>query len=172
MPRPPRRVRVTIRQPEVERLGARDRAIRERVLAVVGRSRREKVPIAQAARAAHVSQASVRRFAAPAVRADERGRLVAKTRDTLPRHMQVITSGGPVSGWTTSSGDARLLGRYAAAVGQFLRDGHPRHLRPFRNRTVTLNGTRYALTTDPSVLTDLGDAGLLDDFTPYVEGAA
>ena len=56
--------------------------------------------------------------------------------------------------------EASLIGRYNAAVGNFLRSNKPKYLEPFVGQSVTdITGASYALETEPRRLYRLSHAG-------------
>ena len=77
----------------------------------------------------------------------------------LPRKMPIF-SGGRQLAITVNSRAASLIGRYMAAVGQFLKTNDPKFLAEFTGRSVKdVGGKIHQFETDPNTLYRLSSAG-------------
>ena len=152
---------------DLQRMTARQRRRYTSALRVVRRMRRQGISLEEAARAEGTTGRSVKRYVGSAV-TRERG---AKTRwrvrrqDRLLRVARVpLQIGGrweiaPVA--IRDSRTASTLGRYWRAVQLALAgDGAP--LRQFRPRYIRIGGVGYPLPTDPDLIADLAEQGVLD----------
>lgn len=77
----------------------------------------------------------------------------------LPRKMPIFSAGRQLAITVRSSG-ASTIGRYMAAVGQFLQTNDPKILTEFTGRGVKdVRGKSFQFETDPNVLYRLSSAG-------------
>jgi hypothetical protein len=119
--------------------------------------RTEGLSLRRAARRAGTTPNNVRRHAGPALEFD-RGRYRAKRGDRLPAAMTVIGPQGPVEVIVTGSRNRSLVARHRAAINHFGVTGDPSRLRRFQGLTVA----GVELETDPDLIQEWGDLGLLD----------
>lgn len=117
---------------------------RRAALEAVSVMRRERIPLARAARRAGVSSAAVRFWAGGAV--DAQG--AARSSDRLLRRLLIITDGHAVSVEVRGSRQAALVSAHLQAVSRFLETGEVRHLSAFEGKKVA----GHLLETDPDVL--------------------
>jgi len=103
-------------------LGPRQRAKRETSLRVLGRSRRFNEPLSKAAREAHTSPSTVRRYLGRSGYRKVGSRWAHTQRDTLVRVMGSFEKGRRVRVAVSDSKTASLLGRYARDVRTFFTD--------------------------------------------------
>ncbi len=118
----------------------------------------ETKDIATAARAIRVSVEHFKRAAKRrnAIRRHERNWIVVRR---LQRKMPIFTGGKQLAVRVRST-SASLIGRYMAAVGQFLKTNNPKFLAEFKGRSVKdVSGKVYQFETDPNVLYRLSSAG-------------
>lgn len=103
---------------QLEALPERSKAARKGALAVIARSRRDDVTIAEAIRreraaGRHVSKESVRRYADEAIARDRRGRLIPTPFDRIYRRLPFLTPAGVIEVNVRSSRRATLVGSTA-----------------------------------------------------------
>ncbi len=114
-----------------------------------------------AARSAHVAPERLRNYATQTgVVRKERRRWVVKD-DRRSRELQIFSSGRALTIVVPGYAEAELVGRYMAAVGEFLRTNNASNLRPFVGEGVTdVNGVSYLLETRPNLLYRLQALGV------------
>lgn len=114
-----------------------------------------------AARSAHVAPERLRHYAqGTGVVKKERRRWVVKD-DHRPRQLLVFSGGQAYEIVVAGYAEAELVGRYMAAVGEFLRTNDAANLRPFVGEWVTdTNGRPYLLETHPNILYRLHASGV------------
>jgi hypothetical protein len=114
-----------------------------------------------AARSAHVAPERLRTYATQTgVVQKERRRWVVKD-DHRPRQIQIF-SGGQAHEITVSGyAESEFVGRYMAAVKEFLRTNDAANLQPFKGEWVTdINGKPYLLETNENALYRLHASGV------------
>lgn len=140
----------------------------------VNKTRRRKINDTRLERGLRVlSETKDIKTAARAIRVSpERFKLAAKRKATirkqkgfwivvrrLPRRLPIFTNGKQLA-ITVRSKSASLIGRYMAAVGQFLKTNDPKFLAEFRDRSVKdARGKTYEFETNPNALYQLSSAG-------------
>src|SRR3990172_9677348 len=127
------------------------RRTRQAVLEALSVMRRERIPLARAARRAGVSPTAVRFWAGDAV--DPKG--VAAPSDRLLRHLLIISHGQTTPVSVRGNRQAALASAHLQAVSKFLETGEVRHLAPFEGKKVA----RHLLETDPDVLESMALSG-------------
>jgi hypothetical protein len=117
-----------------------------------------------AARSLGVSPERLRHYLAQTgVMTKQRGRWVAAS-DLRLREVLVYSDGQALVITVAGYERAALIGRYMAAVGQFLRTNDPTYLEPFVGDGVEdIRGARYLFETRPNILYRLTSSGL----TPF-----
>nr|BAL53904.1 hypothetical conserved protein [uncultured prokaryote] len=148
---------------EAQALRPAAREARRRAFQVLAEARRTGEPIRKVAKDYRISLESVKRYVAPALTKDERGRWVARPSDRLYRQLTTITTEGVVKVDTRSSKTASLIARYNNAVRRFLSTNNPDHLKPFRGKTFQVAKRRFRFETDPDKLKKLEESGQLDE---------
>ncbi len=113
-----------------------------------------------AARSAHVAPERLRDYAGQTgVARKERGRWMV-TRDNRPREMPIYSGGKQLKITVAGYEQAALVGRYMAAVKEFLATNDRTNLDPFVGETVTdVNGRPYVFETRPNALYRLDASG-------------
>lgn len=140
----------------------RERETRQRTIAALSRMRREKLSLAQACRLEHIKPSTFLRYAGKAVRQDKPGgRYRAAASDRLKRDLLIPTALGQVSVSVSGSKVATEIAKYQNAVARYLRKGDASELRRFKGKTVRVGGRRVELITDPTTLSALAQAGVL-----------
>ncbi len=114
-----------------------------------------------AARSAHVAPERLRNYATQTgVVRKERSRWVVKG-DRRFRELQVFSGGRALKIVVPGYAEAELVGRYMAAVGEFLRTNNASNLRPFVGEQVAdMNSRTYLLETRPNLLYRLHALGV------------
>ncbi len=114
-----------------------------------------------AARSAHVAPERLRNYASQTgVVQKQRGRWVVKD-DRRSRELQVFSGGRALTIAVPGYAESELVGRYMAAVGEFLRTNNASNLRPFVEEGVTdVNGVFHLLETRPNLLYRLHALGV------------
>src|SRR5829696_884541 len=113
------------------------------------------------ARSAHVAPERLRNYAqGTGVVQKERRRWVVKD-DQRPRRVQIYSGGQALEITVASYERAALVGRYMAAVKQFLATNDRTNLNPFVGEMVTdVNGRVYIFETGPNTLYQLYASGV------------
>src|SRR5215207_11040234 len=114
-----------------------------------------------AARSAHVAPERLRNYAqGTGVVHKERRRWVVKD-DHRPRQVQVFSGGRAHEVTVAGYAEAELVGRYMAAVREFLRTNDASNLRPFVGEWVAdTSGRPYLFETRPNILYRLHASGI------------
>ena len=122
------------------------------------KSLRTEKSLTRAAKAAHVSPERFKREAAGKAIAKRKGRWVV--RFDLPRRMLLYSDGRAVVVTVGTFEEASLIGRYNAAVRNFLRSNNPKYLEPFVGQSVTdITGASHNFDTNKNSLYRLSHAG-------------
>ena len=137
--------------PVLASLPESSRRTRQAVLEAVSVMRRERIPLARAARRAGVSPTSVRFWAGDAV--DPKG--VAAPSDRLLRHLLIISHGQTTPVSVRGNRQAALASAHLQAVSKFLETGDVRHLAGFEGKKVA----GHLLETDSDVLESMALSG-------------
>jgi hypothetical protein len=131
------------------------RSKRETSLQVLGRSRRFGEPLSKAARDAHISPETVRRYLGRSGYRKEGGRWKATRSDSLLRRMAFYEDGRRRTVSVRGSKSASLLGKYNRDVRTFLEDParDPSVLAKWEGRSfVDASGQVHTFETDPARL--------------------
>jgi hypothetical protein len=140
----------------------REARARERALGALAQMRREHLSLAAASRLEHVKPTTVLRYARSAVRQDRPGARYRATKgDRFRRDLQIPTVHGPMPVPVYGSKNAEKVSKYLNAVGFYLRTGDEAKLRPFKGKTLKVDGKRVKLLTDPVALSKLAEADVL-----------
>jgi hypothetical protein len=141
-------------------LGSAQRSKRETALRVLGRSRRFNEPLSKAARDAHTSPETVRRYLGGSGYRKIGGRYRPTRSDSLVRVMSSYEDGRRVRVVARGSKEASKIGRYIRDVRTFLED-------PARDPSVLLkwesatfkdaNGRNHSFETDPATIRETVD---------------
>ena len=124
---------------------------------------RTEKSLTRAAKAAHISPERLKREAAGKAIVKREGQWIV--RFDLPRRMLLYSDSRAVVITVGTFEEASLIGRYNAAVRNFLRSNNPKYLEPFVGRSVTdITGASHNFETDPRRLYRLSHAGE-DDFS-------
>lgn len=115
--------------------------------------------LTESARSVHVAPERLRRYGLRARQIKRRGRKWIAGPDRRRRQM-LLFSDGEVLKVMVRPAAAREIGRYLAAVGQFLGSNDPEFLAPFRGRSITdTSGRGHPFETDPDTLYELDATG-------------
>jgi hypothetical protein len=115
--------------------------------------------LSAAARLAHTTPATVRKYAGTAVARTTEGRYAATAVDHIARPMRFLAPDGVIAIEVPDSRAATLIGEYWNAVNRYLRTGRADALRRFAGRDVRVGRRRHRFVTDPLTLDRLANAG-------------
>jgi hypothetical protein len=144
---------------------------RKRALSVLRRMRRTGVSLASAAREEHIDPRTVRSYFGDQLRQASPGRPYQPTKaDRARREMLAPTEFGMEPITIRGSRQASQLGKYLAAVREFLHSGNAEPVSRFEGKRIG----GHALITDPKTLRMLAQAGALqlEDIYAAPGGAA
>lgn len=113
----------------------------------------------RAAKLAHTSPATIKKYAGTAVRRQPRGVYTPRLSDHIDRPMRFLTPSGVTAITVRDSHSASLIGKYWNAVDRFLVTGQRDALNRFRGERVRVGKRTYPFVTDPLVLERLANAG-------------
>jgi hypothetical protein len=119
--------------------------------------RRLGLPASAAAKAENTTLASIKRYAATALRKDRQGHYRATPHDRIPRTLAFLTPSDEVPITVRDSRVATLIAEYKNAVRAALR-GDPSGLAKFEGKSVTADGVTYPFITDMKLLEQIGQA--------------
>jgi len=135
---------------------------RNRALLALGHMRRGHLSLAAASRLEHIKPATVLRHIGSAIRQDKSGGHYRATKgDRFRRDLQIPTAKGPVTIPIYGSKNAENISKYLNAVSHYLRTGDESKLRPFKGKSLKVEGKRIKLVTDPGTLSSLAEADAL-----------
>jgi len=127
------------------------RSKRETSLRVLGRSRRFNEPLSKAARDAHTSPETVRRYLGRSGYRKIGGRWKSTRSDSLVRRMALYEYGRRQTVTVRGSKTASLIGKYDRDVETFLKSRDPSVLKKWERRTfVDAYGNDHTFETDPA----------------------
>ena len=140
----------------------REARARERALGALAQMRREHLSLAAASRLEHIKPGTVLRYLGSAVRHDRPGERYRATKgDRFRRDLQIPTAQGLMTVPVYGSKNAENVSKYLNAIAHYLRTGDESKLRPFRGKTLKVDGKRTKLLTDPGTLSALAEADAL-----------
>lgn len=114
-----------------------------------------------AARSAHVDPTRLRNYATGSGVVEKRRSRWAMVRDNRPRQVQIYSRGQAQTITVRGYEPAALVGRYMAAVKEFLSTNDVSNLEPFIGEYVRdINGVPHLLETNPNVLYRLANSGV------------
>lgn len=129
-----------------------------RALRVLARMRRNGETLSAASREEGTDPRTVKKYVGSDLRRLRKdGKTVPTKSDRRRRKMLIPTERGVVPASIHGSEQASKLGRYMAAVGEFLRVGNTDGLDEFEGQSIA----GRPLITDPQTLVDLAEAGSL-----------
>ena len=146
MPRKRGRARKTTRRTRT------DPAARERALDALSRMRSDGLSLKRAARWAHTTPETVRKYVGQALVKTAGGRYAATPSDRLTRYIRFLTKDGIVGIRVRGSKAASRVARHWAAVKHYLLTGETEALAEFRGRSIRAGGVTYPFITDPKTL--------------------
>lgn len=143
-----------------------DEAMR-RVVHAVRLMRVDKLSLTKAARRAHTTSATARKYGGATIR-DVEGRYQVAPTDTLPRMIRFLTATGTIA-LPVSRPTASRIAQHANAVRRYLRTGDLGPLRAFKGRAVRVGKITFPFLTDPRTLDRLAHAGEVEFEDLYAE---
>jgi len=130
-------------------------------------SMRHGKSLAKAARSAHTSPATVKKYAETALRREPTRQYRAAKGDRLTRQLRFPTDTGLVAVPVSGAAAATRVGRYWNAVKRFIDEGVADGLAEFRGKTIRFGGKRLPFITNLDLLEQLAFAGELEFFELY-----
>ena len=149
------------------------RSKRETALRVLRRSRRFDEPLSKAAREAHTTPETVRRYLGRSGYREEGGRWKPTRSDSLLRRMAFYEDGRRRAATVRGSKTATLIGRYNRDVEAFLKNRDPAALKKWEGRGfIDADGKVHTFETDPARLQSAVDRAESETgaFDIYPEG--
>lgn len=146
-------------RPNPSDLSTQSREARRRALEALSLMREHGLHMTPAARRAGTTVRTMKRHLGPTLQKRPDRRYRAKAWDRMPRRMRFLTSKGRIELEVRDSRSAARLARYWTALDQALKKGEWWRLRPFRRKTVCVDGIEYPFITDQQILIRLGYAG-------------
>ncbi|MGB6484861.1 MAG: hypothetical protein WBE86_15350 [Candidatus Acidiferrales bacterium] len=144
-----------------------------RVTHVISKMRSDYVSLREASREFGLDSRVVARLGKSALRKRKNGQYAAKHTDKLLRILAVpapAEKGGKREIATRDSREASLLGKYWAAVQQYLQTGDTSNLKKLRRKyVIDASGKRVPLLLDLAELDRLGSAGELSFESIYAQ---
>lgn len=136
--------------------------IMDRVAHVISKMRSDGFSLRKASRETGIAPRTVVRRASSALKKNQSGRYIAKSRDRLIRTLKIPTPQGAQEIGVRGFRAASRLGRYWEAVHQYYATGDTSRLQSFRGKSITaVGGVKHPLLTDLDALNRLGSAGVL-----------
>ena len=120
--------------------------------------RTQDYSLTAAAREAHTTLETVKKYAGTAL-SKEGAQYEASEWDRIVRRMRFYTPRGKIALDVKDSRSASRIGRYMHAVDRYLKTGDTELLRPFRGKTVVVNGFANEFVTAPETLEQLANIG-------------
>jgi hypothetical protein len=130
--------------------------------------RTEGLSLTRAARKAHTTPETVRRYVGSALLRTRGGRWAATSFDRFTRRVWFLTPRGPVEVIVRNSRTASRIARHMAAVRTYLQGSGTAALQEFVGKSVRSGGVSYPFVTDLRVLDRLAHAGLIGIERLYV----
>ena len=153
MPRKPGRARAKARKPR------KDPAAEERAFEVLSLVRYDKLPLTHAARLAHTTPRTARKYLGRELQKTSSGRYVATPSDRLTRRMWLLTKSGNEEVSVRGSRKRREVALHRAAVNLYLRTGGDSRLAEFQGKGIRSGKLFFPFITDTAVLDRLAHAG-------------
>jgi hypothetical protein len=121
--------------------------------------RSEELSLKQAARLAHTTPGTVRKYVGRVITKKASGRYAAAPSDRLTRYVWLLTKDGKVEVAVRGSRQASRVARHMAAVDHYLRTGDADPLAEFEGQGVRSRNQLHPFLTDTHALDRLADAG-------------
>lgn len=135
------------------------------------RHMRRGLSLWRAAKIAHTSVRTIRKYAGSALRDVAGGGNRPRRSDQLVRELRFLTPTGQIAVRTRSAKVASDIGRYFNAVDKALRTGNERYLAGFKGRTVRHGRKRVPFVTDMGILSRLAHVGEVSFLDLYATSA-
>ena len=135
-----------------------DPIARERALDALSRMR-GGLSLTRAARDAHTTPATLRRYLPRALDRVRGGRVIAKVSDGYERTLYILTAQGKKAVTVRGSRIASRIAAYWVAVDHFLNTGKTDKLHAFRGQSLRAGKVAYPFITNANTLRRLGYAG-------------
>jgi hypothetical protein len=121
--------------------------------------RTKGLSLTRAAREAHTTPETVRKYVPQAINRSKSGRYAATVSDRLTRHVWLLTETGKVEVAVRGSRPASRVARYMAAVHRYLETGDRGPLDKFQGKAIHARNQKYFFLTDSEALDRLANAG-------------
>jgi hypothetical protein len=148
-----------------------DPVARERMFEAVQLMRSKGYSLTRAAREAHTTAETIRKYGGSALTRSKNGRYAATTSDRLSRRVWFFTSTGKVEVSVRGSKVASRVAQYMAAADRFLTTGDARPLAAFEGQVIRSGKKSFPFLTDTEALERLANAGEVSFERLYVRRA-
>lgn len=137
----------------------KDTQARERAFEAISQMRGKSLSLKRAARAAHTTPETVKKYASSAILRASNGRYSAKPTDQLTRRVFFLTPKGSIELSVRGSRNVERIARHMAAVDRYLRTGDAGPLKKFKGQTVRSRDKKFPFLTDTDAIDRLANAG-------------
>jgi hypothetical protein len=137
----------------------KDPAARERALEALNRMRSDGFSLTRAARLAHTTPETVRKYVGQTLIRSPGGRYAATRSDRLTRRLWALTDNEKVEVPVRGSRLASLIAKHWVAVDRYLRTGEEDWLQAFSGQTFRAGNVTHQFLTDLDALDRLALAG-------------
>jgi hypothetical protein len=135
----------------------RNRAAKQRAVAVLSRMRNRGESLSKAARALRTTPRTVRKLVGKQLRRSASGRYMVTSSDRLKREINVFGVDGYEPVTVGTSKQAQFASAHLIAINRFLRTGDAKQLKRFRGKRIGGIG----LLTDPKHIREFAEADLV-----------
>ena len=146
------------RNPHPDDLSPKSREARRRALHALSLMRTQDYSLTAAAREAHTTLETVKKYAGTAL-SKEGAQYEASEWDRIVRRMRFYTPRGNIALDVKDSRSASRIAHHVAAVDKYLKTGNEEVLKPFRGKSVVVDGIAHSFEVDPETLEILALAG-------------
>jgi hypothetical protein len=144
---------------------------RERALETLQLMRSKGDSLTRAAREAHTTPETVRKYVGQTLIRSKSGRYAATSSDRLTRRVWFLTTTGKVEVSVRGSRAASRVAQHSAAVHEFLKTGDSRSLDAFQGQAIRSRNQTHFFLTDTEALERLANAGEVSFERLYVRRA-
>ena len=148
-----------------------DPLARERMFESIQLMRSKDYSLTRAAREAHTTPETVRKYGRSALTRSKNGRYAATSSDRMTRRVWMLTTNGKEEASFRGSKAASLVAQYMIAVDRFSTTGDTRPLAAFEGQVIRSGKKTFPFITDTEVLERLANAGEISFERLYVRRA-
>ena len=148
-----------------------DPLARERMFEAIQLMRNKGCSLTRAAREAHTTTETVRKYGRSALKRSKNGRYAAAASDRLTRRVWFLTQAGKVEVSVRGSRAASRVAEHSSAVHQYLKTGDSRLLDAFQGQVIRARNQTHFFLTDTEALERLANAGEVSFERLYVRRA-